>query len=75
MKTYYILVRDSHSAGKQYVIRFGGSGMPRVTPLMIQAKLFEDKEEVEYLLEDLIDHYSIIELTEKDVFEMRLKGK
>lgn len=75
MKTYYILVRYSHSEGKQYIMRFGGSGVPRVTPLMIHAKLFEDKEEVEYLLEDLTDHYNTIELTEKDVFEMRLKGK
>jgi hypothetical protein len=77
----YILARNSHSAGQVYYVRrFNGAGTPQVVHNIIDAFLFDDKEEVAYLLEDLnnrthtINFYKAIELTDKDVFEMRLKG-
>lgn len=76
----YVLARDSHSAGQVYVRRFNGAGTPHVVYNIIHAHFFADKEEVTCLLEDLnnrshiIKCYKAIELTDKDVFEMRLKG-
>jgi len=69
----YVLTRASHSAGQVYVRRFNGAGTPQVSQNILDAQFFDNKEEVDWLLRD-IDYFQAIELTDKEVFEMRLKG-